>query len=988
MSEPRPVPSFTVPEVWPPPADTAAAARLVERFAALGRTEQRLATNGAVAALLRCLGGNSPYLADLVLAEAATLRLYLQHGPEEPVRRALASVASCPAGASRATVAATLRRAKRVVALATALADIGGTWNLARVTGTLSAFAEAALGAAVAHLLAAGQASGALRLPHPDDPERDCGFTVLGMGKLGGGELNYSSDIDLVLLYDPEAGVYHGDSAGTFYTRMARDLVALMEARDVNGYVFRTDLRLRPDPAATPPCISLPAALSYYESMGENWERAAMLKARPVAGDRALGTTFLEAIRPFIWHRQLDFAALADIGAIKRRIDAQRRRPAGGSGPERIAGINVKLGPGGIREIEFLAQTLQLVWGGHEPALRSRRTLEALAALVRAGHLPRRTAAELAAAYKFLRRVEHRLQMVADRQTHTLPDRREGLEAFARFLGQGDAAEFAARLQQHLDHVARRYLEVFAAVPDPFGEAGASPLDFSGSGEPPPATVEALAALGYAAPAHVVEVVRSWAVGRPRALRSERARTLLHAVLPGLLTALARTGQPDLVFARFDALLNRLPTGVQPLSLFQHNPALLDRVAGVLGAAPSLAEYLAATPAALEGLIHPDETADVSRALRRRLADARDLEDAIDIIRRAVRAEDFSLSVASMEGRLEADAAGKARANLADAALDALLGRVEADFASRFGRVRGGGLAVVLLGKAGSREMMAGSDLDLMLVYDHPAGVSRSTGAHPLPASQWFLRAVHAFVAALTAPDALGPLYSVDMRLRPSGNKGPVAVSLASFERYHATSAEQGGAWTWERMALTRARAVAGPPRLRARVAAAIRTALENAGPPERIRADAAAMRARLARELPPSGPWDVKLRPGGQIEVEFIAQVLQLVHARAHPEVLHPGTRHALAALRDAGLLDAADAALLIRADHTNRTLQGLLRIAYGHAPATSLPAAAMAALSRLAGSTAPAAPLDADAVGAILQEQARRVRAAFIRLVGEIET
>ncbi len=977
---------FTVPSTWPPPVDEAAGERLVERFAALGRSERKLAASARVARLLRALGGNSPYLADLALAEPATVQRYVEAGPQVAIAPALAAVAACPPLASRATVAATLRRAKKVVALATALADIGGTWSLEQVTATLSAFAEAALGKAVAHLLAWGEKSGTFTLPHPEDPERDSGFTVLGMGKLGGRELNYSSDIDLVLLYDPKAGVYDGDSPGPLYTRLARDLVALMEARDANGYVFRTDLRLRPDPAATPPCISLPAAISYYESMGENWERAAMLKARPVAGDRALGAAFLDAIRPFVWHRQLDFAALADIHAVKRRIDAERRRLAGGSGPERFAGYNVKLGTGGIREIEFLAQTLQLVWGGHEPGLRSRRTLEALAALARAGHLPKRTAAELASAYRFLRRVEHRLQMVADRQTHTLPEQPEKLEAFARFFGERDAAFFVHALARHTGRVARRYLEVFASVKDPFGGGQAEALDFSGSGEAAPATLAALAALGYADPTHVVETVRTWAAGHPRALRSERARTLLHAVLPMLLAALARTGQADAAFARFDALLHRLPTGVQPLALFQHNPALLDRVAGVLSAVPSLADYLAATPAALEGLIQPEEAAAPERALRRRLADARNLEDTIDIIRRVVRAEEFSLAVATMEGRLDADAAGAARTALADAALAALLAPVEADFAARFGRVRGGAMAVVLLGKAGSREMMAGSDLDLMVIYDHAEGAGQSRGPRPLAASQWFLRAVQAYVGALTAPDALGPLYAVDMRLRPSGNKGPVAVSLSAFRRYHATSPEQGGAWTWERMALTRARVVAGPPRFRARVEAAIGEALRQAGPAERIQADAAAMRARLARELPPFGPWDVKLRPGGQIEVEFIAQALQLIHAPAHPEVLHPTTRDALAALAAAGLLSAEDARLLIRADHLNRTLQGLLRIAAGRAAVATLPAWVAEALARELGLKAEGrAALEARALGATLEEQAQQVRAAFIRLVGE---
>ena len=940
MTDLRPAPRFHLPANWPTPSDSAAAGRLTERFAALGRAEARLAACPEAGAMLRCLGGNSPYLSDLALREAPALRLLAQSGPEAPVQQAMASIAACPVTAPRARLAATLRAAKRVVALATAVADIGGMWDLGRVTEALSALADAALRASAAHLLRAAHDSGTLKLPYPDDPECGCGFTVLGMGKLGARELNYSSDVDLVLLHDPDAGVYHGDGVGAFYTRLARGLVSLMEARDADGYVFRTDLRLRPDPSATPPCVALAGAIAYYESMGENWERAAMLKARPLAGDLALGALFLREIRPFIWRRHLDFAAVADIHAMKRRIDAHKRTALGTQADPvaRIAGHNVKLGQGGIREIEFMAQTMQLVWGGRDPSLRTPRTLEALRLLARAGHLPRRTAGELAAAYRFLRRVEHRLQMVADRQTHALPEKPGQLEAFATFMGSPGAAAFAAVLLCHMERVQTRYLEVFESVPDPDEDAAAPPLDFTGTDDPPPATAEALTALGYTDARAVVDTVRGWWAGHVRAMRSPRARELMRVVLPGLLAALARQAQPDAAFARFDGFLAHLPAGVQLLSLFQRNPVMLDRVAGVLGAGPSLAEYLARTPEALEGLLRPGEPAHPARTLRTRLADASGLEEAIRIIRSAVRAEDFSVSVATLEGRTDANAAGETRSGMADAALAALLPRVLDDFAARFGQVRGGGMAVVLLGKAGSREMMAGSDLDMMIVYDHPAAVTESSGACCLPASQWFIRAVHAFVAAATAPDAVGPMFDVDMRLRPSGNKGPVAVSLGAFERYHEAGGEHGGAWTWERMALTRARVVAGPPKLRARVDQAIRTAITNAGPADTIRADAAAMRARLLRDHPPGGPWDVKLRPGGQIEVEFIAQTLQLVHAAAHPEVVHPSIRRALSGLRDAGLLLPADADLLIRADLVWRTVQGLLRITYGRASAAKL--------------------------------------------------
>ncbi len=482
--------------------------------------------------------------------------------------------------------------------------------------------------------------------------------------------------------------------------------------------------------------------------------------------------------------------------------------------------------------------------------------------------------------------------------------------------------------------------------------------------------------------------MRGWQAGHVRALRSERARELMARMLPAVLAALGRQPLPDTAFSRFDALLSRLPAGVQILSLFQRNPGLLDRVAAVLGAAPSLADYLAGHPGALDGLLAPEEATVPVQMLRARLADARLLEEVIAVIRGAVREAEFAIAVATLEGRLDADAAGTQRAALADAALDALLDPVLADFASRFGRVRGGAMVVVALGKAGGREMMAGSDLDLMLVYDHPEAVTQSQaarraldrGARALPASQWFVRAAHAYVAAVTAPGVDGQLYAVDMRLRPSGNKGPVAVSLGAFRSYHARDA-----WTWERMALTRARVIAGSAALRGQVEAAIGAAIASAGAPARIRADAAAMRARMLRELPPAGPWDVKLRPGGQVEVEFIAQVLQLIHARHGPGLCSPTTRIALARLRAAGHLPPADAALLIRADHLWRTVQGMLRITIGRTAPAELPEATARPLLR-AAAEAGAPAVDLAALRASLDALAAEVRAAFIRHVGEI--
>ncbi len=1028
------------PSTWPAPHDTAAADRLIERFAELGRTEARLAGRPAVRALLASLGGNSPYLSDLAATEPAALRAVVTSGPQAVVDDALAVVHAVPPFSRREHVAAALRRAKRIVALATAIADLGGIWRLEQVTAALSDLAEAALTLAAAHLLRAAHDAGELTLPDPDDPGRGGGFTVLGMGKLGARELNYSSDVDLVLLYDPAAPIYtertEGDAKAGFAARFARGLVSLMEARDADGYVFRTDLRLRPDPAATPPTVAVTAAITYYESMGQNWERAAMIKARPVAGDLALGAAFLEAIRPFVWRRGLDFSAVADIHAMKQRINArlkplpQRagtqplplrgrgRRAAAGEGAAApqgqpslraantvraaapspspltrldlsraagevscsVAGHNVKLGEGGIREIEFLVQTLQLVWGGRDPELRIPTTLGALRMLARTGHIPRRAADELAAAYRFLRAVEHRLQMVADRQTHALPERPAELERFATFMGFPSADAFADALLDRLARVRARYAKVFELVPELLeDQATAGPLlDFRTDGAPEE-TLTALRDLGFAEPMRIVDAVRRWQAGHVRAFRSQRARELMDQMLPALLGALARQPHPDATFARFDAFIAHQPAGVQLLSLFQRNPPLLERVAAVLGAAPSLADYLAQHAAALEGLLSPQDDEPPARLLRSRLRDARLLEDVIGIIRRTVKEVDFSLSVATMEGRLDADAAGERRSAMADAALAALLPPVLADFGTRFGTVRGGAMAVVLLGKAGGREMMAGSDLDLMLIYAHPEAETESRGGRPLAASQWFIRAAHSFVAAVTAPGADGQLYAVDMRLRPSGNKGPVAVSLASFRRYHAEDA-----WTWERMALTRARVVAGPAPLRALVGQAIAEAIAGAGDPARIRADAAAMRTRMARDLPPDGAWDVKLRPGGLVDVAFIAQMLQLAWARENPALCSPNTCEALRRLAKAGKLDAADAALLVRADRVWRTVQGMLRITVGRAMQGELSEASVRPLLRAVATLGLTAG-DLPELRAALDALASEVSAVFERIVGK---
>ena len=977
-------------------------------------------------ALITRLGGNSPYLADLARREPGCLERLRTEGPDAVLGGVLDGLSSLPAGQPREAVARALRQAKRQVALASAIADIGGLWSLEQVTSSLSRLAEATLGAAVRHLLLDANRRGELMLASAEEPpgglEQGCGFVVLGMGKLGAGELNYSSDIDLVLLYDPDAHPGREELQRTF-TRMSADLVRLMETRDADGYVFRMDLRLRPDPGSTPPAVSLPTAITYYESLGQTWERAALIKARPVAGDLALGHEFLATIRPFIWRRHLDFAAIEDIVAMKRRIDRHRGavgRPAlgvpgttgafgvpGTTGADPVAillGHDLKLGHGGIREIEFLAQTMLLVWGGRAPELRDATTLGALGRLAKGSYMPDGLATDLAATYRLLRRVEHRLQMRDDRQTHSLPDDRAGLDRFAQFMGHGDGAALAHLLLEPMRRVHAAFGDMFAT-----GPAGREPEPFCHLDAPDLPAL--LARAGFAQPAQAAAILARWRDRHLRALRSDRAQALLRDILPGLLAALLEQQDPMLALVRFDSLLARQSAGVQLLSLLAHNPPLLGRIAVVLGAAPFLAEHLAAVPSALEGLLVPEDEAGIGRRLERHIRTAAGLEDAIARARILVRGEEFRLALAQLDGRIDVDEAGRARTALAEQVIAGMLAAVQREHRARHGQVRGGGMAVVALGKVGSREMMAGSDLDLMLVYDHPAEVGDSTlfragAGRSLPASQYFIRLAHALIAALSAPGLEGPLYALDMRLRPSGSKGPVAVSLSAFRRYHAEQA-----WTWERMALTRARVVAGPRALRRTVTREIARAIDGPGgsapgemPPEgghptevpsgelprggatsrrRTLQAACQMRARIAGDRPPQGPWDIKLLAGGLLEVEFIAQVMQIVCGDAR--VRHPETRIALRRLGRAGCLAEQDATSLIEADLFWRALQSRLRILFG----TTLPESAEAwtppVREALLAGLATSAIGDLDALRAHMLEMTGSVRRIFSQVVGD---
>ena len=925
-------PLTTSTAIRPPlPGDLALARLGFERVAGGPAVLQDLAGTTEGQALLGAVFGNSPFLSQLLLTEPDILEAFLAQDTAHVLADLERRLAVEAGAGENAHLMRTLRRARRRAALLIALADISGRWNVEQVTGALADFAETALRLAVDHLLRRSAAAGDLILPSFDRPSEDSGLVVLGMGKLGARELNYSSDIDLIVLYDRDKVDYRGRrTLQDCFVRLARDLIRLLQDLTEDGYVFRTDLRLRPDPGSTPLAMSVLAAETYYEGMGQNWERAAMIKARAVAGDMGSGAEFLKHLRPFIWRRHLDFAAIQDIHSIKRQIHAVK-----GHREIAVGGHNIKLGRGGIREIEFFAQTQQLIWGGRQPELRAPATCEAIRALVTAGRLAPAIGDAMIAAYRYLRHVEHRLQMVDDHQTHTLPPADPGLDAIARFCGHSDTESFTATLLGHLGQVEDHYAELFEEAPS---LSGPGSLVFTGT-DNDPETVRTLNELGFKDGASIATTIRAWHAGRARAMRSTRARELLTELMPTLLQALGRSSQPDEAFARFDAFLHALPAGVQLFSLLYSNPGLLDLIAEIMGGAPRLAEHLSRNPALLDAVLSagfadpPPPRAELAAELDRQLAHAGDLQDVLDTARRWTRDRQFQIGVHILRGNTDADRAAGPLSDVAEIVIAALQPRVEAEFLRQHGRLPGRGLATVALGKLGGREITIGSDIDLIFVYDAPAELEgpdwdnlHSDGPKPLAPIHYYARLAQRLIAAITAPTGEGKLYDVDMRLRPSGNSGPIASSLEGFRRY-----QESDAWTWEHMALTRARVIYGNRDFAAQCTARLRAILTRPRDPAKLAGDVATMRRRMAQQHPTDRLWDLKHLAGGLVDIEFIVQFLMLRHAAARPDLLTANTDGALVALARAGILSAAAVTPLRAGLRLWRNLHGFLRITVG---------------------------------------------------------
>jgi [glutamine synthetase] adenylyltransferase / [glutamine synthetase]-adenylyl-L-tyrosine phosphorylase len=884
---------------------------------------QLLAGHAAVRELIAGFADGAPYLWDLARTDPARLLTLLQSDPDARFEDILAGAAAAAAATDdEAAVMVLLRRLKAEAALLIALADAGGVWGVMRVTAALTRLADAAVGLAVRHLLGDAARAGALNPTDPERPEQGSGYFVLALGKMGGNELNYSSDIDLIVLYDiASSTAAPGTELAPFYVRLTRRLVKLLQERTADGYVFRIDLRLRPDPASTQIAVSTAAALHYYESIGQNWERAALIKARPCAGDIAAGHALLAALSPFIWRKYIDFAALTDIHAMKRQIHAYR-----GHGEINVEGHNLKLGRGGIREIEFFVQTQQLILGGRHPQLRGPQTLTGLAALAEGGWIDNQARDELDAAYRFLREAENRLQMVADEQTQTLPADRAALETFARFAGFAGRDAFADALLAHLRNVQRNYAHLFengvADGPQP------STLPFPPDADAK-ATLERLAEMGFRQPAEVSARVRRWLNGGVPSLRGSFARAQLAGLVPLLLRHFAPAADPDAAVLAFDRFVGALQGGGRLYSLLRQNPDLIPLIVLVLETAPRLADGLAQFPEVMDAVIDPSffgalpQQAELSAGLASSLRQASSHEDFLDRVRIFAQEHMFLIGTRVLSGTVSAEQAGEAFARLAELLIRALDSAVEENFVRLHGGVRGQETAILALGKLGGREMTATSDLDLIVVYDFDPAEPDSSGPRPLHGGQYFARLVQRLIGALTAQTNHGVLYRVDMRLRPSGRSGPLATQIDAFALY-----QDKEAWTWEHMALTRARVLAAPAAFGARVESVIRSVLCRRRDRDALAADVVEMRRAIAAEKGDADRWDLKFAAGGLVDIEFIAQYLQLLHAAERPDILDTSTAHVLEKAWRLGVLATEDAEVLRGAVRLYHDLTQLLRL------------------------------------------------------------
>lgn len=890
---------------------------------------KNISGNEEVQKLLKAIFSNSPYLTRLLFKYPDFSLSVFQKTADAQITEIFSKLNDQKETiANQTELARVLRIAKAEVALTIGIADMTGNWSLSNITKALSDFAELSLKMSVDYLIKEALSNGDLSHKTSNNVSENSGYTVLAMGKLGGYELNYSSDIDLIVLFDLDIVKYSGRrSAQDFFIKLTQKLVKLMADRTADGYVFRTDLRLRPDPGATPVALSMEGAEIYYQSVGLNWERAAMIKARPVAGDLDAGHAFLERIRGFVWRKHLDYAAIDDIHAIKKLIHEHHSHS-----DIKMAGHDVKLGQGGIREIEFYAQIHQLIAGGREPALRIAPTCLALNALCASGKLDSEQNDTLQKAYRYLRTLEHRLQMINDDQTHEMPSSDEDLHRITKFMGYETLNNFEQDLLGHLNAVHDLFNGLLQDT-NQTEEPDAS-LTFPLDGYHPQ-TLKAIEKAGFQDTTKIYKLIQNWQLGRYRACRTDRARSILKQLVPDILKAFGQHQDPDAAIIKFDDFLSRLPSGVQLFSFIKAQPWLLELLAQVTGIAPYLANQLSRRPLLLDSVLNAESfknnssVEQLKASLEEQLRTALDFQDILDITRKWANEGKFQVGLQILKGTTDVKDSALTLSNIAEVALEAMLKRVINEFSIKHGTIENSSISILAMGKLGGHELTTTSDVDMVLIYDVDDMTALSDGDKKLSANHYYARLSQNFINSVTALTGEGKLYEVDMRLRPAGKAGPLAVSLDGFNNY-----QKGQAWTWEHMALTRSRVIAGPESLNKRLESVILKILSHKGrDQDNLLFEVAKMRHRLADNFSTSNIWAMKHIRGGIIDVEFICQYLLLKHGAKHPKILKKNTLNQIKALSDVGILKSAIAKELYNACHTLQAIQAMLRLCLDNA-------------------------------------------------------
>ncbi|KWV91520.1 glutamine-synthetase adenylyltransferase [Erythrobacter sp. YT30] len=778
-----------------------------------------------------------------------------------------------------------LRRERLGIATAIAIGDLAGAFPLSRVVAELTDFADRAVDRAIRAVIneRMGEA----------DPS---GFIALALGKQGAGELNYSSDIDPIWLYDPATLAHRGrDDAGEAAQRYARKIVAMLSDTTDEGYVLRVDLRLRPASETSPLVVRRGVALTHYQSQALAWERAALTKARAASGDIAAGERFLDEISPFVWQHRLDFGAVDAINALTQRI-RDNQKGAQKPGP----GFDVKKGRGGIREIEFYAQTHQLIHGGRDPSLRVRGTRAALDALVAAGQIDPSTATTLGESYDRLRVIEHRLQMVHDRQTHSLPEG-HALDNVARLDGLADGAELIADLEA----VTGRVRAIYDSLVESKSAPAAPPVEAQSE------LSEMLAEIGFDEAASLARRIEGWHDGRYACLRTDQAREAFERVLPRLLTAFSKSDDPMRAMARWEAILEHATSAIHLFRLLDARPALLERLVAALTLAPRLADELARRPELLDTLLDRSarELPGTPEEIAARIEEAAvrpDFEALLDAIRLVTGEIRFALGLRMIEGEADPLMVGAALSRAAEAAIHLAVRDVSREFAAKHGVIAESELLLLGLGRFGGGALTHSSDLDVVFLFTGSFS-DQSDGDRPLGATHYYNRLASRIISALSVPTAQGALYEVDTRLRPQGAQGPLAVSTEAFAKY-----QEETAWTWEHMALARARVLVGSDTARAELEATMRGVLARQRDAHELADAVTSMRREMAKHKQATGPLDAKLSRGGLVDCEFLVHFLQLRGTDAsgaplyetHPNAYSPDLADAIPALIAAGHL------------------------------------------------------------------------------------